>query len=51
MNLWGWIFVAPVLGLLVLEPGLTLATILACAALLAGAIWLFNLLIGPKPPK
>jgi hypothetical protein len=48
VNIWGWIFIAPILVLLVLEPAATALMLLLAAVIVAGGIWLFDRIIGPK---
>jgi hypothetical protein len=48
VNIWGWIFIAPILVLLVLEPAATALMLLLTVVIVAGGIWLLNRVIGPK---
>lgn len=50
MNVWGWIFVAPVLVLVVASP-ITLPLLLVGAAGYGALLWLLSKAIGPKQPK
>jgi hypothetical protein len=48
VNAWGWLFIAPVVLLLILDPVFTGAALILGAIGYAVLLALLNLLIGPK---
>ncbi len=48
MNIWGWLFAAPILLLLVFDPVNTLLTLVLAVVIIGGAIWVFDKVLGPK---
>lgn len=50
MNIYAWIFAAPILVLVIFNPLEMVPVLIASAVAWAVCLWLFDLAVGPKPP-
>lgn len=48
MNVWGWLFISPIIALLVIEPVETAALLIFLVVWIAAWLWIINKAIGKK---
>lgn len=51
MNIWGWLFVAPMLALMIFDPVEMIPAMIFCAVFIAAGIWIFHIVFGKKDIK
>ena len=48
MNIWGWLFVLPMILLMVFDPWNMIPAMIFCVLFIAAGIWIVNAIIGKK---